>query len=53
MMAVQAFPIVAMGEALTGNTAWLVSHTLDSAKAFFDSLIEAIEDTEYPKRATE
>lgn len=42
-------PIVGagIGEALVGNTAWLVSHTLESAKAVVDSLIED------PKRTTE
>ena len=45
-------PIVGagMGEALVGNTAWLVNHTLESAKAVVESLVEAIEDVQ---RATE
>lgn len=34
------------GDALEGNTAWLVHHTLESAKAVIDALIADLEDAE-------
>lgn len=41
----------AMGQPLKDNSAWLVSHTLESAKAVIDSLIDGLEEAERSRLA--